>query len=360
MDDSLIDRIYECSFVPELWPEVLRDTSKISESAGASLFVTNPHVTAWTASKNAFAITGRFIEEGWYWRGTLMTKVHKSMHAGFLRDVDLSAPEELENEPIYRENWRKMGLGWGAATAFELPTGEALSIVLSRRTEQGPMDNGLVQKLDSLRPHLARAAVLAARTHLERTRAASDTLAALGLAALVLDESGKVLFANSIMSVANGLLKWRAGGGVTLMDDRADAMLKDALARIGRPDNTGVRSFPVRNADGGEPMVGHLLPLRFSARDIFARCAAVFVLMPVAAPNAPPLELVMSLFDLTPAEARVARALATGHTVDDIAAGGGVSSNTVRAQVRGVLEKTGCQRQVDVVALLGGLSLVRE
>jgi DNA-binding CsgD family transcriptional regulator len=44
--------------------------------------------------------------------------------------------------------------------------------------------------------------------------------------------------------------------------------------------------------------------------------------------------------------------------VDDLAGDGGVSPNTVRVQVRGVLEKTGCQRQTDVVALLGGISAV--
>src|SRR4051812_9464254 len=121
----------------------------------------------------------------------------------------------------------------------------------------------------------------------------------------------------------------------------------------------GVRWFPVRDSITGELMVGHVVPIRFSARDIFARSAAVFVLMPVAAPNSPPVELVMSLFDLTPAEARVARGLAAGKTVDDLAGDNGVSPNTVRVQVRGVLEKTGCQRQTDVVALLGGISAVR-
>ena len=69
MDVELIDRIYECCFVPELWPEVLRDTSKISQSAGASLYVTNPQVAAWTASKNARDIAARFVAEGWFWRG---------------------------------------------------------------------------------------------------------------------------------------------------------------------------------------------------------------------------------------------------------------------------------------------------
>lgn len=359
MEETLIDRIYECSFIPELWPEVLRDTSKLSESAGASLFVTNPDVTAWSASKNATEITGRFIKDGWYWRGTLMSKVHKSRHAGFLRDVDFATPDELDDEPIYRDNWRRMGLGWGAATAFELPTGEALSIVLSRATQQGPLADDLLRKLDRLRPHLARAAVMAARTHLERARAAGDTLAALGLAALVLDAAGKVIVANGLIEAMADLVQWRARGRVSLHDARADEMLRDALARIGLSDNSGVRSFPVRDPSSGALMIGHVLPIRFSAQDIFARSAAMFVLMPVSAPSAPSIDVVMNLFDFTPAEARVAHGLAAGKTVDDIATDSAVSPNTVRVQVRGVLEKTGCQRQVDVVALLGGISVVR-
>jgi DNA-binding CsgD family transcriptional regulator len=359
VDSELIDRIYECSFVPELWPQVLRDTSKISQSAGASLFVTNPEVTAWTASKNTHAIAERFVADGWYWRGRLMSAIHASRHPGFLREVDLFSPGELDEEPIFRDSWRKMGLGWGAATAFALPTGEALAIVLSRTIEQGPADAATIQRLDMLRPHLARTAVLAARLHLERAQAASQALAALGLAALVLDEGGKVLSANALIEGMVNLLHWRAGGKVTLNDRRADEMLGEALARIALNDNGGVQSFPVRDAATDMLMVGHVLPIRFSARDIFARSAAVFVLMPVAAPSSPPVELVMSLFDLTPAEARVARGLAAGKTVDDLAGDNGVSPNTVRVQVRGVLEKTGCPRQADVVALLGGISAVR-
>jgi len=64
---------------------------------------------------------------------------------------------------------------------------------------------------------------------------------------------------------------------------------------------------------------------------------------------------VQSLFDLTPAEARVARSLASGKTVGAIATEGGVSLNTVRTHVRGVLEKTGCTRQAEVIALLSGI-----
>jgi len=333
--------------------------SKISESAGASLFVTNPDITAWTASKNSQPIAERFVADGWYWRGQLMSRIHKSRHHGFLRDLDLCSEAELDEEPIYRDNWRKLGLWWGAATAFALPTGEALSIVLSRTAAQGPAGAEAIQRLDMLRPHFARTAVMAARLHLARAQAASQTLAALGMAAMVLAESGKVLAANSLIENLVNHVHWRAGGRVTLADKSADDMLTDALARIAVNDNGGVRSFPVRDATTDTLMVGHVVPIKFSARDIFASSSAVFVLVPVTAPSSPPVELVMSLFDLTPAEARVARGLAAGKTVDDLAGDNGVSPNTVRVQVRGVLEKTGCQRQTDVVALLGGISVVR-
>jgi DNA-binding CsgD family transcriptional regulator len=80
------------------------------------------------------------------------------------------------------------------------------------------------------------------------------------------------------------------------------------------------------------------------------------MLTPVATPNAPPIELVQSLFDLTPSEARVARSLVIGQTVDEMASAGNVSANTIRTHVRGVLEKTGCRRQAEVVALLASVN----
>ena len=54
-------------------------------------------------------------------------------------------------------------------------------------------------------------------------------------------------------------------------------------------------------------------------------------------------------------EARVARSLTRGDSVDRIATQHGVSPATIRTQVRGGLEKTGCRRQNEVISLLGGM-----
>jgi DNA-binding CsgD family transcriptional regulator len=356
MDPELVDRIYESSLVPELWPGVLDELGRIAEGIGGALFISKADIQYWTASPGSRERVERLVNEGWFWRGQLPARLFGAHHPGFLNDLDLLTLEELEKEPFYRDIYRPLGVGWGVATAIPIPTGENVIFVLTRRTERGPVERVIVQKLDELRPHLARSALMSARLQLERARIASETLAALGLPALVLDERGKVLAANPLIEALTGYVQWRAQDRVSLKDRAADQLLRDAITAIDVEGGTSVRSFPVRDTGADAMMVAHVVPIRLSARDIFVRCAAVLVLTPVTLPRALPVELVQSLFDLTPAEARVARSLSAGETVETITSTGGVSLNTVRTQVRGVLEKTGCRRQAEVVALLSGIA----
>jgi hypothetical protein len=39
MDPELVDRIYESSFVPELWPGVLDKLGRIADGTGGTLFI---------------------------------------------------------------------------------------------------------------------------------------------------------------------------------------------------------------------------------------------------------------------------------------------------------------------------------
>jgi DNA-binding CsgD family transcriptional regulator len=358
MDPELVDRIYECSLVPELWPGVLDELEKLVDGSGGSLFISKADIEYWTASPGAHNRAGRGVQEGLFRRGQHISRLFAARYAGFLTELDLGTLDELDREPIYRDFWRPLGIGWSAATAIPIPTGENAIICLTRRTERGPVERSFVQKLDELRPHLARSVLMSARLQLERARIASETLAALGLPSLVLNEHGKVLAASSLIEALSAYVQWRAFDRISLKDKAADQLLRDAIAAIDIAGGS-VRSFPVRDIGAEAMMVAHVIPIRLSARDIFVRCAAALVLTPVTMPQAPPVELVQSLFDLTPAEARVARSLASGKTVTDIASAGGVSRNTILTQLGRVMEKTGCNRQADVVALLTGISSTR-
>jgi DNA-binding CsgD family transcriptional regulator len=353
-DTPLVDKVYESCFVPEFWPEVLDELGRIADAPGASLFILKNDAQYCIASPEPRERAQRMIKEGWLSRGRIISRLFAQRHSGFLIDIDFYTPEELDQEPIYRDMWRPQGVGWGMATALPIPTGENAMFVLSRRTELGPFERAAAQRLDELRPHLARSVLISARLQLERARVASEALAAMGVPALVLNETGKVLAANSLIEAMSGCVHWRAFDRVSLKDNIADHLLRDAIETIGSEITSSVRSFPVR-AHANAMMVAHVIPIRLSARDIFLRCATVLAMTPVTPPQAPPVELVQSLFDLTPAEARVARSLAAGKTVQNIAADSSVSLNTVRTHVRGVLEKTGCNRQAEVVALLTGI-----
>jgi len=355
MTATLIDQIYECAFLPELWPPLLDKLAQIADGVGGHLFMAGTEVLDWTASANLREGVERALPTGEMTRGQRPVRLLRAKHAGFLTEHDLFTDPELASDPLYRDRLWPRGLGWAASTAFALPTGNTVFLTIERTRARGPVEQPIVKQLDVLRPHLARTVLMAARLHLERARSVSQALSLIGLASLVFGMRGTVLAANDLIENFKEHVQWRARNQVSLRDARANALLTRAVAELdaNRLDNT--HSFPLRGADGFAALVAHVIPIRGDARDVFGRAIGVLVLTPVAAPRAPTVDLVQSLFDMTPAEARVARSLATGATIEEIATGGSVSRNTVRTHVRGVLEKTGCRRQAEVVALFGGI-----
>lgn len=193
MDPELVDRIYESSFVPELWPGVLDELGRIAEGTGGVLTISKADLQYWIASPGSRELIERYANEGWFRRDPGLAHLFAARDPGFSTDRDVFTPDELGQEPIYRDFWRPQGIGSLVGTAIPIPTGENAHFGFIRRIERGPVQRTVVQKLDELRPHLARSALMAARLQLERARIATETLAALGLPALVLNDQGKVV-----------------------------------------------------------------------------------------------------------------------------------------------------------------------
>jgi hypothetical protein len=83
MDQQLIDRIYECSFVPEFWPGVLDELAKIADAGGGTLFVANTKVVSWTASAIFREGMERFARSDIVARGQRGKRLIAARHAGF-------------------------------------------------------------------------------------------------------------------------------------------------------------------------------------------------------------------------------------------------------------------------------------
>lgn len=98
-----------------------------------------------------------------------------------------------------------------------------------------------------------------------------------------------------------------------LADAAADGLLASALQSVGQAAGAAVRSIPVARREDQPPLILHLTPIRGAAHDIFSRAASILVVTPVVVKEVPSADIVQGLFDLTPAEARLAALIAAGH-----------------------------------------------
>jgi len=192
--------------------------------------------------------------------------------------------------------------------------------------------------------------------HVRSPRAAAEALGLIGLSAAVLGPRGQLLAANRLFeNLIPSVVRERAER-LAFADSAADALFAEALAPAIPPGAAGALcSIPIRSRRERPPMIAHLVPLGSAAHDIFAGVSGILIVTPLTLRAPPNAEVLQVLFDLTPAEARVARGIGEGRTVEAIAETFGLSRETIRSQLKAVLGKTGLGRQADLVAMLAGV-----
>jgi DNA-binding CsgD family transcriptional regulator len=112
------------------------------------------------------------------------------------------------------------------------------------------------------------------------------------------------------------------------------------------------RSIPVAGTKQAPPFVIHVVPLRGAGLDLFTGAMSIVFATPVVPNSSAAPELLQALFDLTPAESRIAGQVTEGKSIEQIALSNGVSHNTIRTHLKSIFSKTGVQRQAELVSLL--------
>ena len=117
------------------------------------------------------------------------------------------------------------------------------------------------------------------------------------------------------------------------------------VTRVWRPrGNGGLAAILVACAGADQPRTPLVTVLAFDATSLPALDVRVL----------------RTLYDLTPAEARIAALLAAGHSAADLSRLLRISLNTTRTHIHRVLAKVGCTRQADLVRrLLSGAAHLR-
>lgn len=356
--EELVDRVYEAAAVPELWSSTLSQIGKFGGGGGALLFTSQDQDFRYVASPELEGYMAEFMAGGWVAHNDRPVRLFAKQHAGFLTDLDVYTPEELDANRLFTDFLRPRGFGWGAATAITVPSGERIVFDVERAYKDGPVPADVVGRLDAMRPHLARAATLSARLRLQAVQVSADVLEMVRLPAAVLGRQGQALAMNqSCQALLSTTV--RDGPRFGLADPASDRLLAEALLALAAVGLPSIRSIPIPAREAGPPAVAHVLPVKRSARDLFTAASAVVIITPLAQAQLPGLSVLEGLFDLTPAEARVARGITGCRTVEQLATEFGTSPQTVRSQLKSVMAKTGVNRQVELVSLLSGAALLR-
>lgn len=347
-----IDDIYEATFLPERWASVLGGLKTLSHSASAALILYDDDVRSRDVVSCRVMTEAPASAPAIDWAASVRLRHMLSARPTRFVPVDsFVSAEESAADPVWAR-LRAEGRCWQLCTLIPMPGGAAMGIVAERGGVGYTAQE--IAKLDELRPHLARAGLVSTRLSLSRAKNAVDVLARIGFAAAILTSQGRACALNERFEALSPGICCGVSGRLTVRDQRSHRRFDDALAQMRDGGGGGVSSLPLTSGSGREAAIIHLVPLSGTARALFE---VADLLLIVTAPNdsGPSAAILSGLFDLTPAESRLACHLIRGVKLAEIASATGVSITTLRSQLSAVFAKTSTNRQPELLSLLSSI-----
>lgn len=276
---------------------------------------------------------------------------------------ELYSESRLTRTEFYDGFLEPQQLFYSIGIVFQKQGSRSVRLTSLRAKTRGPFDAGEQRLLRLLAPHLGHAFTIQEKIgcFVERSRALTEIVDRLPIALLLLDDRGSFLYANAR---AEDLLRHRDGlvldSGRTLAatshaeTKRLRELIAQAMQVSAGHGHSPAGSMSLTRADATDrPLPAVVLPLKSDHYFIGATPAAAAVL--VSEPEECgefPEQVARSLYDLTPAEARLAGKLLGGKHLKEIAGELDVSIHTVRAQMKSIFAKTGTSGQSELVRLL--------
>jgi DNA-binding CsgD family transcriptional regulator len=190
---------------------------------------------------------------------------------------------------------------------------------------------------------------------MKAAQAVVSALDLMGIPGAVLESAGKPVASNRRLErLIPGVIRG-SDERLQLANAAADEIFGDALTKLRQGRGESGRSIPIPAAGTSPPVIIHLFALNGLASEAFSEALSLLAVSHIARRDAPSIPIIQGLFDMTPAEARIAQAVAQGHTLEAIATRLGLSRQTLRSQIRAALAKAGCKRNIELAALLGGM-----
>ncbi len=362
--DALIGDLYDAVLQPDQLGSAVRRFESVVQSDGCHLFATdaqmNPLLHVWTldwADEQTISADyyAHYIHLDPRRAHMLNTRVGEALQCSQIYDERYVQRSEFYQDCLIASGGRYVAggkvlehLGMVGFAAFNRTQG---------RPDFNAQEMAMIRRYT---PHLARVVrMLAERQqwHLQAV-ANEEGLSAQRIGVIALAATGRVLYANACGERQISELGQLRGALLQLEPTIQSAVAAahatqqpQSLQWLGRVQQRMAVQIWSAPRSGRERWLQTMLPGTSGVHTLL-------LIRPLGESAAVTASMLMQVFALTAAEARLAQALVGGATLDDCAQRFCVSINTVRTQLRGVLGKTGCKRQADLVRLLMGMSSV--
>lgn len=182
------------------------------------------------------------------------------------------------------------------------------------------------------------------------------TLERMGCGGLIIDTQVNVLASNETA------LQILGRETTEFIPEERAKWQRDALRRLFSRAETKFRIdqeawITVQHEDGA-PLILHAIPLTDALKAAPPGGCTMLVMVDLRQRPRPSAAVLQRLFDLTPAEARLAVALGSGLTLQEVSDETGLSNATLRSQLSSTFHKTGTRRQPELIALLARVAIL--
>ncbi len=374
LSSALIGEIYKAVFFPQLWASVLSGTTALLDSTKALLFFYDDKANARRVHK-AHGVEESFISifEGKLAQDTPWLSRDEGSEADgpvVLGDPGIDA-ESAGMPSLFAEFLRQQNVGPTLHACVGTFGGQQLHLTVARPASGTPYCEAERAACQQLVDHMRNALELKreADAHQVIERGAMAALNHLAVGVAMVDSRGEITATNG---AAESMLAKRDGlhldlGQIEVCVDGCRASLRTALGRLEwcrqSPDADCPALFSVNRPSRARPYAILVCPFHVTGERPVGEPLyhLVFFFDPDQSLCGHSVDFLKRYYDLTPAEARLAKLIAEGERLDGIAERLGISVHTARTHLKRVFEKTGVERQAELVQLMFGcLGLMRD
>jgi DNA-binding CsgD family transcriptional regulator len=357
----LIGRIYDSVLHPEQWNDTLAEiTATLCPLSWESAFIlweSNSPPKAKFVAASGLAAGVQEIYAAAYGGNNLWSQRLARFRNGSVVDSDeIATPDEINAMPLFRDFLQPWGIGRLMAVMLDRRGAERLGLILP-----GPSDRDLTLLKRGLR-------VLA--PHIQRAMRISDRIASLelaeGAARVAADQSPFAVFSLDdhlmILSANSRAKAYESAGYISTANGKfsfTHVPSQKKLTDLARQYSSAGTAFLALGNSGAEcPVLAAKIESQAAKRiGVTTAGASIIITLGSGPGETPVLEInrVAQWYGLTPAEARLAVALAAGSSLQDYAAERATSINAVRFLLKGIFRKTSTASQAQLLSTLAKL-----